>query len=139
MLTPCPLPKPGPRGGAEVCASEMARGVPGPCRGSPLVTLSDALWLKQCLIFTVSPTIFKGNHLLDICTWARVPLRGCKGVLPFVRGLGCLHLSGAYPGWWEVQGMRMVTLYPGGPPWEAASWVCSCIHLSCLHVDTQGL
>ena len=83
MLTPCPLPKPGPRGGAEVCASETAQGVPGPCRGSPLITLSDALWLKQCLIFTVSPTIFKGNHLLDICTWARVPLRGCKGILPF--------------------------------------------------------
>ena len=112
----------------------MVPGVPGPCRGSLLIILSEALWLKQSVLFMVSPTICKGNHLLDICTWARVPLGGCEGVLPFVRGLGC-HLSGAHPGWWQVQGMRTVTLIPGGPPWVAASWVCSCIHLSCLHVD----
>lgn len=85
----------------------MVQGVPGPWMCSLLI-LSDVVWYKLHVFFTVPPTCCRGKHLLDICTWARAPVRGCDGVLPVVRGLGCLHLSSAYPGWWQVQGTRIV-------------------------------
>lgn len=85
----------------------MVQGVPGPWMCSLLI-LFDVVWYKLHVFFTVPPTCCRGKHLLDICTWARAPVRGCDGVLPVVRGLGCLHLSSTYPGWWQVQGTRIV-------------------------------